>query len=209
MLGLSTAEGFGNEQPLVEIMEDSQMKKISVLTLALLLALFLTACNNDVPSSGYVPNSSVPVVASSEVPNNGPTPTVSAPFEVHPGDKGYFYVRSPDYLLYMCDLEEIRDLGGKNYVSEYGRATYYCMNFYYWEPYGGEEYVEKRVFENNTYAEQYAAARKQENADLNLIVVENVVYLTDVLFTSPTSKVDTVVYWRCHGAYFAVSGNRP
>ena len=192
------------------------MKKLAVpMLLVLVLALFLAACSNDVADNGDVSSSSVSVAESVPVqdptglvvdklvvPDNGKPIPLNAPLERHAGDKGYFYVRSDDFFVYMSNLDEVELYDAK----KYGRADFYCAFFFYWEPFGGEESFEKRVFENSDYAEQYARDKKQENPDLNFVVVENVVYYDGVVMKDADSKVALTAFWRCAGAPFQVSG---
>ena len=197
------------------------MKKLTVpiIVLMLVLVLFLAACDSDDVNSGEAASSSVSVADSVvtvkeptdlvidklDVPNNGTPLPINLPFEWHAGDKGYFYVRSEDFFVYMSNLDEVELYDTK----KYGRADFYCAFFFYWEPFGGEETFEKRVFENSDYAKQYARDKKQENPDLNMVVVENVVYYDGVVMKNADSKVALTVYWRCVGAPFQVSGARP
>ncbi|MCL2627355.1 MAG: hypothetical protein FWD44_01485 [Oscillospiraceae bacterium] len=132
------------------------MKKLIALTLALMLALTLAACGGNggtTPPASDTPTATPPQNDTSSptpdnsgdsgtdgstdngdsgepapiIPDNGTPPNVPPPLESHAGDKGYFYVTTDDYIVWVefIDPDDPRfsGFGGKVY------ARYHVASF--------------------------------------------------------------------------------
>ncbi len=156
------------------------MKKIILLTLALAMLLTLAACgggSTDTPSGGFadIPTSSQPdknlddsgsspqVVVN--IPDNGTPPDAPAPFETHPGDKGYFYVDTDDYGVFMYDTA----MNPGNKAGAFGPCVEYTVFSFDERDY--TSVFKKWVFDNEADAKTYS------DSESSLLAIENVVYV--------------------------------
>lgn len=99
------------------------------------------------------------------IPDNGTPPSVPAPFETHAGDKGYFFVDTDDYAVFMYDVAN----NPREKAYGYGACTYYLV-----VSFDDTDYTtrfEKWVFENSDDARDFSSE------DNNRIAIDNVVYI--------------------------------
>ena len=102
---------------------------------------------------------------SASIPNNGTPPNVPVPFEAHEGDKGYFYVDTDDWAVFMHDI--VFDV--RNPAYSYAPAVQYIV--FSFDDTDFTVYGKKWVFESEANAESFA------KEDSSYIAIGNVVYV--------------------------------
>ncbi|MCL2628987.1 MAG: hypothetical protein FWD44_09895 [Oscillospiraceae bacterium] len=106
---------------------------------------------------------------SDDIPNNGTPVQAPAQFEVHKGDKGYFYEKSDDFMIYKLNSVP-RTTHGPDYDS-YGEAVLYRLVCFDADGNEGTHGTQSKwVFETEEHARDFAGY--VEFTD----VVDNIVY---------------------------------
>jgi len=150
------------------------MKKLTALTLSLVLALTLAACGDENKPDGNTPVTAAPTTTAVAVPTNaadlpdsGKLMQLPKPFEAHAGDRAYFYEMAGNYVVYMYDRDE----------GELGKYKMYYAIFFGEDDSmkAPEDWFTKRVFATNAEAERYAALNPELTTG-KAVAVENVVY---------------------------------
>lgn len=101
------------------------MKKILIMTIAAMLALFLSACREEAPpAASPEPVTSPHIITAPELPSSTPTPEQKAEVESQAYDHGYYDDNNVLILKVSVELPEIKSGGteeGRSMINEYYR----------------------------------------------------------------------------------------